>query len=204
MPGEFFFMAMGGLGVSMAGFAGLIAALTPDHQRSSAVARWRISHIVIWGLHLTFLGFGVVAIFALVNDTATTARLASGLATLLLAVREWRSTRPGPAWPKDRDRRFVIGIATTGVLVFTANVFFGNVGYLHVIMLAMLLPPAMVFASAVKDRPSPGTTGRRKKPQRWGASPKNLCSEQHDWRKSGRSVALRLFRAALHRRPVLP
>jgi hypothetical protein len=151
MAGAFFFMAMGGLGVSMAGFAGLIAALTPDHQTSSAVARWRISHIVVWGLHLTFLGFGIVAIFALMKDATITARLGSGLAALLLALREWRSTRPGPAWPNDRDRRFVLGVATTGVVLFTANVVLGSVGYLHLIMLGMLLPPAMVFVSAVRD-----------------------------------------------------
>jgi hypothetical protein len=46
MPGEFYFMAMGGLGVSLAGFAGLIAALTPEQSKDSAVARWRIGHIV--------------------------------------------------------------------------------------------------------------------------------------------------------------
>jgi hypothetical protein len=159
MPGEFFFMAMGGLGVSIAGFAGLIAALTPDHQRSSAVARWRISHVVVWGLHLTFLGFGIVAIFALVNDAATTARLASGLAALLLAVREWRSTRPGPAWPNNRGRRFAIGLATSGVLFFMANVGLGSVGYLHVIVLGMLLPPAMVFVSAIRDATTAGKDG---------------------------------------------
>src|SRR5688572_28585962 len=99
MPGEYFFMAMGGLGVSLAGFAGLIAALTPDQLEGSAVARWRISHIVVWRLHLTFLGFGVVAIFAVVGSASTTARLASGLAAVLLAVREGLSTRRGPAWP---------------------------------------------------------------------------------------------------------
>jgi hypothetical protein len=154
MPGEFFFMAMGGLGVSIAGFAGLIAALTPDHQRN--LGRWRISHIVVWGLHLTFLGFGIVAIFAVVNDAATTARLGSGLAALLLAAREWRSTRPGPAWPDDRHRRFIIGLATSGVLFFAANVVLGSVGYLHLIMLGMLLPPAMVFVTAVRDATAPG------------------------------------------------
>jgi hypothetical protein len=160
MLDEFFFMAIGGLGLSIAGFAGLIAALTPDQQRDSAAARWRISHIVVWGLHLTFLGFGIVAIFALVNDTSTTARLASGLAAFLLAEREWRSTRPGPAWPNDRGRRLVVGLATSGVVFIAANVVLGSVGYLHVIMLVMLLPPAMIFVSAVRD----STTAPNKNP----------------------------------------
>src|SRR5688572_17924615 len=134
MPGEFFFMAVGGLGVSLAGFAGLIAALTPEQQKDSPVARWRIGHIVVWGLHLTFLGFGVVAIFAVVGDAPTTARIASGVAAVLLGYREWGSTRPGPAWPQERARRVVLAIAIIGVVFSAANVVFGKVGYLHVIM----------------------------------------------------------------------
>jgi hypothetical protein len=151
MPGEFFFMAMGGLGVSLAGFAGLIAALTPEQQRDSAIARWRISKVVQWGLHLTFLGFGVVAIYALVEDEATTARLASLCAALLLGIREWRSTRPGPAWPDEGLRRAVMALASVGVLLFLGNVAVGSVAYLHFIMLLMLLAPSMVFVSAVQD-----------------------------------------------------
>jgi hypothetical protein len=68
-----------------------------------------------------------------------------------MAVREWRSTRPGPAWPDDRGRGFVVAVATCAVVFMAANVVMGSVGYLHVIMLVMLLPPAMVFFSAVKD-----------------------------------------------------
>ena len=151
MPGEFFFMAMGGLGVSLAGFAGLIAALTPGQQRDSAVARWRISQIVVWGLHLTFLGFGIIAVHALVADVSTSARVGSGMAALLLAVREWRSSRPGPAWPDEGQRRFVMVLAAATVAFFLGNVVVGSVGYLHVILLVMLVAPAMVFVSAVRD-----------------------------------------------------
>ena len=50
MPGEFYFMAMGGLGVSLAGFAGLIAALTPKKAAASPVTKWRITQIVVWSL----------------------------------------------------------------------------------------------------------------------------------------------------------
>lgn len=149
-------MAMGGLGVSLAGFAGLIAALTPEQQRHSAVARWRIGHIVMWGLHLTFLGFGVVTVFALVGTEPATARLASLAAAVILAAREWRSTRPGPAWPEERVRRFVLVVASFGVLFMLGNVVVGSIGYLHVIMLVMLLAPAMVFVSAVRDATAGG------------------------------------------------
>jgi hypothetical protein len=151
MPGEFFFMAMGGLGVSLAGFAGLIAALTPEQQRTSAVARWRIGRVVVWGFHLTFLGFGVIAIYAFLEDVPSTVRVASGFAALLLSIREWRSTRPGPAWPDERQRRFQVGFAIVSTLALLANVVVASLGYLHLIMLGMLMAPTSVFISAVRD-----------------------------------------------------
>jgi hypothetical protein len=156
VPGEFFFMAIGGLGISLAGFAGLIAALTPEQQRGSPIARWRIAHVVQWGLHLTFLGFGVVTIYALTGDATTTARISSLLAAVVLAVREWRSTRPGPAWPQERLRRTTQAVVSVSVVLMLGNVAVGSVGNLHVIMLLMLLAPAMVFVSAVRDATAAG------------------------------------------------
>jgi hypothetical protein len=159
MPGEFFFMAIGGLGVSLAGFAGLIAALTPEQQRNSAIARWRIGRVVAWGLHVTLLGFGVIAIHALLENPAQTARIASGVAALVLAIRSWRSTRPSPAWPDEGQRRAVIALWTFEVVFALGNVFLGNVGYLHVIMLVFLAEPAAVFVAAIQDATSGPTSG---------------------------------------------
>ena len=160
MPGEFFFMAIGGLGVSLAGFAGLIAALSPEQQRDSAIARWRIGRVVAWGLHVTLLGFSVVAIYALLEDEAMTARIASGLAALLLSVRSWRSSRPGPAWPVDSQRRATIALWSFEVVFVLGNVVVGSVGYLHVIMLLFLAEPAAVFVAAIQDATSGSTTSR--------------------------------------------
>jgi hypothetical protein len=160
MPGEFFFMAIGSLGVSLAGFAGLIAALSPEQQRNSAVARWRISRVVVWGFHVTVLGFGVVAIFALLEDATQTARFASGLAALILSIRSWRSTRPGPAWPEERQRRSVIALWAFEVAFVLVNVVLGSVGYLHLVMLLLLSEPAAVFIAAVQDATSsPAASG---------------------------------------------
>jgi hypothetical protein len=151
MPGEFFFMAIGGLGVSLAGFAGLIAALAPEQQRDSAIARWRIGRVVVWGLHVTLLGFSVVAIFALLEDAQLTARVASGLAALIMSIRSWRSSRPGPAWPDEGARRQVMALWAFQVVVALGNVVLGSVGYLHVIMILLLAEPAAVFVAAIQD-----------------------------------------------------
>lgn len=61
MPNAGFFMAMAGLGVSFAGFAGLIATSAPEEERDSPVWWWRITSVVRTGLLLTFLGFGIIA-----------------------------------------------------------------------------------------------------------------------------------------------
>lgn len=153
-------MAIGGLGVSLAGFAGLIAALTPEQQRNSAIARWRISRVVVWGLHATLLGFGVVAIFALLGDARQTARVASGFAALIFSIRSWRSSRPGPAWPDERSRRSVIALWAFELAVVLGNVVIGSVGYLHVIMLVFLLEPAAVFVAAISEATTGPTASR--------------------------------------------
>lgn len=160
MPGEFFFMAIGGLGVSLAGFAGLIAALTPEQQRNSAIARWRIGRVVVWGFHVTLLGFGVVAIHALFENPTLTARIASGFAALMLSIRSWRSTRPGPAWPEEGQRRSTMALWAFEVVFVVGNVVIGSVGYLHLIMLLFLAEPAAVFVAAIQDATSGPTASR--------------------------------------------
>ena len=144
-------MAIGGLGVSLAGFAGLIAAFTPEQQRDSALARWRIARVVSWGLHVTFLGFGVVAIYSLIEDSEQTARIASGLGALLMAVRSWRASRPSAAWPDERWRRSTMALWAFQCAFVLGNVAVGSVGYLHVIMLVFLAEPAAIFVSAIQD-----------------------------------------------------
>lgn len=61
------------------------------------MAQWRIGRVVAWGLHVTLLGFGVIAIYSLLEDATQTARVASGLGALIMAVRTWRSSRPSAA-----------------------------------------------------------------------------------------------------------
>jgi hypothetical protein len=66
-----YFMAMGGLGVSLAGFAGLLAALHhPDAGSPQDVYRWRIRETVISAFQLAFLAIGsVVFVRAVIDST---------------------------------------------------------------------------------------------------------------------------------------
>jgi hypothetical protein len=53
-------MAMGGLGISLAGFAGLIATLDRRALSGNPIAAWRIRNIVLRGSLVTIIGFGTV------------------------------------------------------------------------------------------------------------------------------------------------
>ena len=105
MPGEFYFMAVGGLGVTLAGFAGLIAALEGrTGVRQSAIDGWRIRHVVYQGFGVTFVAFATVALYTVTQDVARTVQLGTVAAVLTVAA-NWRSLLPGPAWPDDRRRK---------------------------------------------------------------------------------------------------
>jgi hypothetical protein len=115
------------------------------------VTKWRITHIVVWGLQLTFIGFGVVAVYSIVEDASTTARIASGTAAVIHVLRGLHSTRPGPAWPRENERKIALWFTAALTLVLAGNVVVGSVGYLHAIMLVLFTGPASVFATAVRE-----------------------------------------------------
>lgn len=147
MPGEFYFMAMGGLGVTLAGFAGLIAAL---QGRQGPVAAWRVRNIVAQGFSVTLVGFATVALYGLTQDVTLTVRLASIVMVVTLAVR-WGESRPGPAWPNERRRRGYILIELVVAIALAVNIALASVGYLQLMLLLLLSVPAGTFARAVRD-----------------------------------------------------
>ena len=150
MPSEFFFMSMGGLGMSLAGFGGLIAALTPKKAAASPVTKWRITHIVVWGLQLTIVGFGIIVIYSIVEDAQMTARIATG-AVVVIHLLRFRSIRPGPAFRSEAERKQSFWGNVVIILVVAPNMILGSVGYLHAIVLVMFAGPASIFATGIKE-----------------------------------------------------
>lgn len=147
MPGEFYFMALGGLGVTLAGFAGLIAAL---QGREGPVAAWRIRNAVSGGLGVTAIGFSTVALHSITQDITLTARLASIVMLVTFAAR-WVEWRPGPAWPNDRQRRgYIYGQLVVAVAI-AVNIALASLGYLQLLLLLLAFVPAGSFARAVLD-----------------------------------------------------
>jgi len=147
VPGEFYFMAVGALGVTLAGFAGLIAAL---QGREGAVAAWRIRNVVYLGFGVTFVGFATVALYTITQDVTLTVRLASIL-MVLIRVTGWRELRPSAAWRDERQRRGAIVIQVAFATAVVVNTALASVGYLQLLLLVMLFAPAGIFARAVRD-----------------------------------------------------
>ena len=147
MPGEFYFMSMGGLGLSLAGFAGLIAALGPSGEHPE-IGAWRIVNIVKSGLLVTFLGFGTIAVTA-VTDVPLSVRIISGIAAIAVFRLTEMATRAGPAWPDDQERVGSRRLLLATPLLIIPNVILGSVGYLHVILIGLLALPAGTLVTAV-------------------------------------------------------
>lgn len=157
MPGESYFMAFGGLGLSLAGFAGLIAALNPTGA-TVAVTAYRIRVIVVLGFSLTFVGFGVVALYS-ITDAALEVTVRAG--TLLMLIPFLRGlaidTRPGPVWASEGERHGTMAILVMMVAVTLGNLVVASVGYLQLLMLLGLIGPVTIFYNTIRDATG-GTT----------------------------------------------
>jgi hypothetical protein len=152
MPSESFFLAFGGLGLSLAGFAGVISALKPGLAGDSLVTGYRIRTIVFLGLSLTFVGFGTVAAYS-VTDGDLVAAVRVG--TLLMLVPFFRGllidTRPGPAWPREPERWFSIVVVVVLLALTIANLVVASVGFLQILMILGLIGPVSIFYNTIRD-----------------------------------------------------
>ena len=151
MHGESFFMAMGGIGVSLAGFAGLISALDRRPLSNSPVAAYRITSIVFLGFALTMAGFGTVAAYTISSENLATTVRAGTILLIIPYVRGYLQARPGPAWPRERERWTIIVGLTVLTVATLANLIFASLGYLQFLMLAALIGPVQIFYNTVRD-----------------------------------------------------
>lgn len=149
-------MAFGGLGVSLAGFAGIIATLRRPAAEDAAVAAYRIRTIVFLGFCLTFVGFGTVALYAVTTgDLALTVRVSSALLAIPFLRGLLVDTRPGPVWPLERQRQATIVVLFLMLGATLGNVIIGSVAYLQVMMLVGLIGPVSIFYATIVDATRP-------------------------------------------------
>lgn len=156
MPGESFFMTFGGLGLSLAGFAGLIAALTRRPAKNVPLAAYRVRTIVFLGFSLTFVGFATVALYSLLApDIDNTIRAGSALMLIPFLRGLLIDTRPGPVWPNEGERRFSIGVIVIMLATTVTNIILANVGLLQVLMILGLIGPVSIFYATIRDATDP-------------------------------------------------
>jgi len=99
------FMALAGVGISLAGFAGVIAALGRRPGEHAAILAYRITNIVNLGLTRALAAFGTLVAYTMADgDLAIAVRVGTVL-VLVPYLRGFRELRPGPAWPNERQRR---------------------------------------------------------------------------------------------------
>jgi len=156
VPGESFFLAFGAIGLSLAGFAGLIAALERNPADRSAVSAYRIRNIVFLGFGLSIAGLGTIAAYSATgSDLPLTIRTGTILLVLLFLRGLVFETRPGPAWPSERERLTSMGVVIAMLLVTLGNLVVANLGYLELLMLLGLLGPISIFYNTIRAATTP-------------------------------------------------
>ena len=145
-------MAMAAIGVSLAGFASVIAALDRRPIAHSPIAAYRITSIVFLGFSLTLAALGTVAAYTVTGENLV---LTMRVGTILLALPYVRgflqASRPGPAWPSERVRWGTIAGLTILTAITLGNLIFASLGYLQLLMLAGLIGPVQIFYNTVND-----------------------------------------------------
>lgn len=145
-------MALGGLGVSLAGFVGIITALDRRVEARSEISLWRLRNIVQSGFVLTVIGFGVVAIHSATGENVElTIRIASLSIVALNGIRMAVEFRPGPAWP-DRTRwRVAVLLELLGIAGFAVSAVVAGVGLFQLLLIYQLGFPLSIFFFTIQD-----------------------------------------------------
>lgn len=145
-------MAIGGLGISLAGFAGLIAAFDRGPKARTPTSSWRIRNIVAGGFLITFSGFSVIATHSLTGgDVDLTISIVGSLLAALLLARGYVSTRPGPEWPSSRGRFIAMAFISVDVAIYLVAALTAELGLLQLGFLIQLSDPVSIFFNTVRE-----------------------------------------------------
>jgi hypothetical protein len=158
MTDESYFLALSGLGLSLAGFAGIISALDRRGSARTPVSAWRIRSIVRGGFILMFAGPATVALYYGTNaNLDLTVRLSSLLLALVNLQTAAFHEGKGPEWPSERGRRVALAILAATIAANLGNVVVGSLAYLQLLFLVQISGPASIFLNTVRDVASPGS-----------------------------------------------
>jgi hypothetical protein len=160
MEGQFFFTAIAGLSLSLAGFASLIAWLRDDSGTWDPINLWRVQNIVREALTIVFLAMVLIPIFSMTNDIRVTTRFGSVGLVLGILIGVLGNRHPDPAiWvPRISWTIYMTGGAIYGALQLV-NIWLASLGILQLGFLLELFGPAGIFYNFVRE------LGRRREPE---------------------------------------
>ena len=150
MRDAFFFLSLAGLGLSVAGFAGLVSAFRRRDEGWTRTELWRLRTIARLSFTLVFLGLLPFPFFAVSGDEALVIRLMSALLVLLyvgdiVAPGFDRQNWPGRSWVASAlvDAAFA--------LVSLVNLFAAHTGLLELALILRLLHPVNLFLRVLRS-----------------------------------------------------
>jgi hypothetical protein len=151
VEGQPFFTTIAGLSISIAGFGAVIAWLRDDPSGWDPINLWRVKTIVRHALIIAFFCLSLVPIYTFTQEDLTTIRIASAITVLFEVTDLWRIRDPDPAvWDPLSLRVYFMASGFLAVLGLV-NVFWGSLGLLQVLVLALLTSPAGIFSNFVRE-----------------------------------------------------
>jgi len=151
MPGEFFFLTFGGLGISLAGFAGLIFVLDRRKDPDHPIARWRVMHIGNTGLSIAQTGLVVFPAFYLTDSVESTVRITSLIGLIFFSAPKFNLHRRSAAWPSERRRKVNIAIEAATAVGWTISIVIGSVGLLMLLFVIWISDGIGAFMRAITE-----------------------------------------------------
>jgi len=146
----FFFLSLAGLGLSVAGFAGLVSAFRRRDEGWTRTELWRLRTIARLSFTLVFLALLPFPLFALSGDEVLVIRLMSALVVLLyvgdiVAPRFDRDNWSSRSWLASAlvDAAFA--------LVSLVNLFVAQTGLLELALILRLLHPINLFLRVLRS-----------------------------------------------------
>jgi hypothetical protein len=139
-----FFLSIAGLGVSVAGFSGLVTAFRRRDEGWTRAELWRLRAIPRLSFILVFLALAPFPLYALTGDEALVIRLVSGLVVLvylseILGPRFEMANWPGRSWLASA------AVDSAVALVSVVNIFAVQTGLLELALLLRLVHPVNLF-----------------------------------------------------------
>lgn len=152
MEGQAYFTTLAGLGLSLAGFASLIAWLREDSTRWDEINLWRVKTIVRHALGLVFLCLVLVPIHELTGSTRGTVLWGSGGIVVFILSDLYLNRRHDPRiWVPATTWTIYLTGSLAFLLLQLLNLNWRSVGVLQLGVLLSLASPAGIFYNFVRE-----------------------------------------------------